>query len=814
MPAVNERIYGTAEQWERLKTAGNDSDTLLVPTRAYFGETPKSDGTTTTDYMMGTLSTAYLNGKLQVNEPIDTSICPIGCDAGFQVRQVTYYPPRNNANTEKITTKVEGTAPLFFQTYYSNPSTFKHSADFHLNNSTNIERAAWAYDMQPSSQSLSNYTYLRNWDGPVVPITSMPVKSSVWCIFVGCSPVTEWNTVTSSPNLVIYDLNSYVNGTVTISGQTYKVHEYYPEIIWIGVRLFTSTDTNVQNIKRDSSTYFYGASFSQEINDFQYNDDTTLHMLRYDAYPWTGILSNWRYLNNNNLETDSRDARAFIVYGKATAQFISTNTANQWYGVAGVGITTESVYNSDYRMWQHSNLIERWGDIESFKEFCLTQCAYFGMFFTADYTVARDGELDAENMYLGIIDDSGITHGQYSQGQDNRKQKQWDWNDLINDSPYDPTKEDDNDPNEYDNRTILNPNPINTGFGKFTKSYAMQGTEIFFISRFLYNTIAENVDNDTYLLQRFLTNNPIDCITSLMVFPFDLNKLFGSSPEQIYLGNQPVTYVLPSGISYAVNGIPITEGTAIIDCGSCTYYRQYKDFRDYEPYSNAEISIPYCGSIPISPAEYMGHTISVKLLVDFNTGGCMALIYRDELVTDSITGTVGSQVSVTGIQQADYNNAVYNANANLKRAQLGQLSQISNAIISTGVQAASGNAGGALSGLMNAVTGTMQSNLNIQQAEYELQHIQTPYKTLGTSTPVTSMCNEQSCRLILKRPQMLDNYNPSQYGHTVGFACLITAPLSNFTGFTQATNVDLSGVTATVTEKQMIQQQLQSGVYL
>lgn len=796
MPTVNTGIYGTPEQWERLKISDGDSDTLLVPTRAYFGETPKSDGSTTTEYIMGTLSTAYLNGKLQVNEPIDTSICPIGCDAGFQVRQVTYYPPLNNANTEKITTKVEGNAPLFFQVYNSNPSTFKHPADFHLNNTTNIRRAAWAYDMMPSSQSTNNYTYLRNWDAPVIPITSMPVKSSVWCIFVGCSPVTDWNTVTRLPELMIYDLNSYINGTVTISGETYKVYEYYPEIIWIGVRLCTSTDTDISGNVRDSYRYFYGASFSQEINDFQYNDDTNLHMLRYDAYPWTNSIINWHYLLNNEIKTDSRNARAFIIYGADTAQFVSTNTANRWYGVAGVGISTEPVYNSDYRMWQHSNLTERWSDIEDFREFCLIQCAYFGMFFSDDYTVARDGELDAENMYLGIIDESGITHGQYSQGQDNRNQKQWDWNDLISDSPYDPSQKP--DPSIYDEETKL---VGNTSAGTaFLHVYECSYATINNLKKYLYQIVAPDATTES-LTKNFLTVNPIDCITGCYEYPFTIWDRFATA-SNIILGNTTAR----GGEDNPIIGYEIMNTLRLLDFGSVYYFPFYDDFRDYEPYSEALLYIPYVGYIPVSPSEFMGHNIGLKMICDLLTGSCQALVYKDGLVIESSSGNIGTQVPITGIQQADYSNSIHEASTRLLSSQVSSVATFGNAVASL----ITGNA----DGVINSIAGVAQAGINASNAKYELEHTKVPFKQSGVASPNINFSNEQQARLILKRPQMLDSYNPSKYGHTVGFACLITAPLSNFTGFTQATNVDLSGVTATVTEKQMIQQQLQSGVFL
>ena len=53
----------------------------------------------------------------------------------------------------------------------------------------------------------------------------------------------------------------------------------------------------------------------------------------------------------------------------------------------------------------------------------------------------------------------------------------------------------------------------------------------------------------------------------------------------------------------------------------------------------------------------------------------------------------------------------------------------------------------------------------------------------------------------------------TSYGHTTGFATIDNAVLSNYSGFTVATNAILN-FAATSTEKEMIMNLLQSGVYL
>lgn len=748
----------------------------------------------------------YLN--ILSGDTPDASVCPIAVDENSSLVNIKII----NRNQEVLVTDRQQSPLMFHSTFlgYTNNTMYNQyvvldtkTVDSPSNYAWNVDSFTKMYDVQNFANQISNTT---------VPIVEFDYKTIFWLICVEVSD--ESYSITSSVSRKTFDLEAY------IKNEKYK---QYPYIICVFLIPFYQVNNQFVEFPDtvNDSTIIRNRTTEPTISQFSalplYGNNVTYKNNNYNVL--------YRLLHNGRIEYTTKTTYFYSTaprtiiggfYPELTSQFLLMN--DDWFMILcgadkfDVKIPNNGSYNQIYSECKPENYLD-------FEKWCLQQTAYLGMFFTTSrdsITNAKpDTFFDLDTTYLGLIDENGVTHGMYTHGSENKKQEQYNWDSLKNQSPYDYTKVPDT--NTYNTTTKLNPNPFNTGFGKFTKSYIMQGTEVFLVSQFLYNTIASNIDNEdtNYLYRRFLTSNPIDCITSLTVFPFDLAKILEvSTLEQIILGNQPVTYTLSNGTVYNVTGFPVTQATAIIDCGTCTYYRYFKDFRDYEPFSNAEISIPYCGSIPISPSEYMGHTISVKMIVDFSTGGCLALVYRDEMVMDSITGTIGAQVSVSGIAQADYQNAIYQANTNLKRAQLGTISQFATAAIGGAAAISSGNIAGAFGSITSGILGMSSNSINLEQAQYELTHVQTPYKTLGTSTPITSMCNEQAVRLIIKRPKMLSTYNPFEYGHTVGFACLITTTLSNITGYTKISNIDMSGIAATSTEKQMILDLLQSGIIL
>ena len=451
---------------------------------------------------------------------------------------------------------------------------------------------------------------------------------------------------------------------------------------------------------------------------------------------------------------------------------------------------------------------------QDFIEYARKQAAYLGFPFT-DYNSNMIDNPD--KTYLPEIDSNGVTTGNYALASTQPEYINAEWtNDVYDKTPYNPKNDKADDPNIYDdNKTVLN--TLSTIYDRFTNEYILNGTQLLALKNELYTTISSEVDSSFWSSQKFLTNNPLDVVKGLTFYPFDVaNK----APNTGTLDND--TIVLGT-INTGVSATALIDSFIVIDCGSCTYFPVYgvNDFRSYAPYSTAELHIPYCGSVEISPELYLNHVISVKMIVDLKTGAALALIYRDGMVVDSVGGTVGITIPISGIERetlaaaehqalSQYKTARNTAIGNIASFALDNKNLISN-VGSFGIVGAAMSAGSILKKSSQAAN-VANSLQNVEDAQYNLQHIEVPYKTIGTASSVTSYANEPYCRLIIKRPIMLDGYSQGDFGHCYGFATNKTGVVSDFSGYTQFASVDLSGVNCSESMKAQIKAIMLTGV--
>lgn len=800
MPPVNTNIYGNKSVWRKSLTADTIPDENAPYLANFTGEM------TGTMFSTSSLDTAVNKGYLQINTPIDNSIAYIGIDDNCSMVNQKWhkYGIDDTENTVVSMVKKRNNPLAMVSGSYSSATTngmiiIRPEQDY----------TAWAYNMKYSTS---------NPDTKVLPIVKIPT-SIVYVIFIRACSKDFDGTTYDSYDTITTDLYTYIHGHTLNDIDSPLYYEDYPNILQIYLTPMYRNDTesvsgdytkSLRVVPTYSSNNPIYPSILNEIESFTDSDISgvsTFNILRYQQPTKATAHSTFsRGINVFNTQPDLRGMTLTIDYNSIVLHglfnlFYNVNSASQksyYLGICGNYIKTGFLRtSSNVRYFYQYTPISVFGGIEEFENYCLSQTAYLGAYFTESYYAGLQvPELDDEYIYLGIIDDEGITHGEYSQGENNRNQKQWEWNDMVADSPYDPNAE--TDPSIYDEETKLY--GATSAGTAFLHVYECSAATIANLKNYLYNIVAPEATDET-LTKNFLTVNPIDCITGCYEFPFTIRDRF-STATNIVLGNTHAS----GGENNPIIGYTGFNTIKILEFGTIYYYPFYDDFRDYEPYSEALLYIPYVGYIPISPSEFMGHNIGLKLICDLLTGSCQALVYKDGLVIEASSGNIGTQVPITGIQQADYSNSIHGASTRLLASQVSSVASFGNALTSL----ASGNVGGAVSSIVNVA----QAGINVSNAKYELEHTKVPFKQSGVASPNINFSNEQQARLILKRPLMLDTYNPSQYGHTVGFACLITAPLSTFTGFTQATNVDLSGIPATVTEKQMIQQQLQSGVYL
>ena len=384
---------------------------------------------------------------------------------------------------------------------------------------------------------------------------------------------------------------------------------------------------------------------------------------------------------------------------------------------------------------------------------------------TADLTNITD-----PHIIIGKMNDTGNVTDTILSGENANNTPQHDWN---NNTDYGNVFNgiDNTDPNNYTDKIDLN-KPTLTPVDVFNRSYAINATTVRNFADFLWNADETKFDEIIKGLG-LMGENPINGIIDLRLYPFNVATKNGvTTAEEIAIGR----------IATGITGIKLTNSVnSIIDLGECSFFTKFKNFLDYEPYTTAQLYIPYIGVVPVSTAEFMGHNISVKMIVDYVTGACCAIVFKDDIPFIYRNGVVGISIPITGTDSASYANTVI---GNVVSGAVGGITSIAN-----------GNIGGMVSSAEKLYSG-FATGTNYQEA--------------SASSPSVATWQPQKCYFIIDRPIL---NVPDNYGRTVGYACEQTGKLSDFKGFTVVSNPEIS-FKCTETEKTMLSQLLTAGVFI
>ena len=405
---------------------------------------------------------------------------------------------------------------------------------------------------------------------------------------------------------------------------------------------------------------------------------------------------------------------------------------------------------------------------DGFKDFCIKAACGYGLPVCTISDTAKTGTIDSEDTYIAKIENGNVTQS-ITHGKANLdlEQIEWEGGDVWNKGGFDPTREP--DPNNYTDKIDLAKPTIST-VGVFNRSFAMTSSSIYQLSDFLWNG-DDTIFNQIVEGLKLLGDNPLGAIIDLRLYPFNVTKLGSGDSKNIKIGRTDT----------GVQGIELSNNiNCVLDLGSCSFYRTFNNFLDYEPFTTASLYIPYCGIVSIPTAEFVDKNISVKLIVDVTTGSCTAVIFVDNIPYLYKNGIIGVDVPISATNSAEY------------------ASKILNGVVSGVVGTASGvTSGNAMSGAMGLVnTGLSINNTNVH--------------TTGSSSPACGFWLPQNCYFIIRRPVV---NTPANYGHTVGYACNYKAKISDCKGYTQTYNVDVSTINAPEEEKNEIARILNTGFF-
>lgn len=274
-----------------------------------------------------------------------------------------------------------------------------------------------------------------------------------------------------------------------------------------------------------------------------------------------------------------------------------------------------------------------------------------------------------------------------------------------------------------------------------------------------------------------LIADPIENIIQIGIVPLDLSSIRGTT-QNIYIGN----------MDSEVPAYPLTTQYITVDLGSFNIRENWGNALDYAPFTDAQLYLPFVGFVPISITEVMDSTITLRYYVDLLSGDCVAAVKVDKISKRGVglhsvmyhhKGNLLLNIPITGANYGEFYK-------NLMTAPL---------------QIASGASGGLLPGIASGV----QSAFSLaDSAGNALQRS-------GSFTGASGLIGCYTPYVALTRPiQQL----PAQYSKYVGFPAYITSKLSDLKGFTMVESVIDNTVTATQTEKDMIEQLLREGVYI
>lgn len=351
-------------------------------------------------------------------------------------------------------------------------------------------------------------------------------------------------------------------------------------------------------------------------------------------------------------------------------------------------------------------------------------------------------------------------------------------------APFDQSSYYGDDTNEYTD-TIPIYQPTVPVIGQFNRAYVMGYTHVRDLASYLWSADDMRLEEILNGLKMF-GENPINAIIDLRLYPFDLRNLLPDTlptPEFIKLGR---------ATSPAI-GYELTNPYPVIDLGECTFYRYFGDFRDFPPYTTAELYIPYIGKVPLDPSVFAGHRVSIKLICDIITGAAVAMIYADKIPVLYQSGVIGVSVPITGDNAAAYASGVISS-------LLGNVPSISAVAEAAETSFA---AAGAVLGEEVAKTAASYTSTFLQPTQFQ---------SAGGSSPNCAIYQPQQCYITIYQAQ---SKATAGYGHTSGYACSIYEKVGSFSGFTVFANPDLSGVSgATEQERQQIADALTSGIYI
>lgn len=291
-------------------------------------------------------------------------------------------------------------------------------------------------------------------------------------------------------------------------------------------------------------------------------------------------------------------------------------------------------------------------------------------------------------------------------------------------------------------------------------------------------------------------------ITSMVAYPFILPST--TTTHNLRVGNTNLATV---GVYDPYGENPIPEWMLIADF---TIPRRFNDWRDYEPYSQYELFLPYLSYIQLPDEMVVGKRLKVYYSIAGDDGSVQVQIISDDKVIFNSVALVGVQIPLNSTN-------AYEITTNRLRIVSGMVSGIARGVGDTIGAMFNGQMGASTGNpmqYMKGITGAFKAGAQIGESIMNGITAIRANRPQGNGTIGGSFAGRympQKCRLRITRKQEMD-IPASDYAHQFGRPLYRWNYLSERFGFTQIADVHLTTIPALAPEKQEIETLLKSGV--
>lgn len=540
---------------------------------------------------------------------------------------------------------------------------------------------------------------------------------------------------------------------------------------------------------------------------YVFNDKTCIYtpviFNTYGLPTWQGPVNLNSLTASGNFPEQNSDIYSLVytMYGKWYEGFVSGNAAHM-VTAANIGVVDNLTVHAandqgqqvtnGYHMPDISSIdtdkymipVFIWGNrwdksIAPFftDEFVMRYFASFGLRFKVDNV-----------MYVGYMQQDGTCNGDYileselaDSDSANRNITDFSGSNYDANVPYVPPSPGDDEDNTDPISTVAA--PFGTGLAHYYVS-TVDSTVLSQISEAMSTWDIDTSKKDLYrnLISCKIIKPPAGIPASPSTF-----EIYGVKPQY-------------QGADITINEV---TGNPSITFGSYSIPRKFNDFRDYAPYSKAEIYIPYCGWTAL-PSHVIGKSVSVEYFTDVIAGTVKALVYCNNNVV----------AEAAGVMAVDIPFAAENVGAKVAAATTGLLSYgqgalqasagIGQAVVSKGKQGTKNIA----NGLASVIGAYNQMAMTANENWTEIN---------GKSGDGCCLSGISTIIIKITRPKygnfQAPYYVPEDYAHTTGFVAMKKTTPAACTGLIICDNVDTSGISgATDRERQLIKEYLESGI--